>query len=286
MTYMPANIDNDAKVKQAINAVFSTYGDTVSVENKKKSLNKFGKRVGIGTTFGTIMSFQGSENRLTYPSTNLVDSIISTATGDTSKTYVVEGHTIDGSGNLTFVSQDVTTDASNGQTRAAIGTPLRDVTRAYLKPSGTFNSPQTVHTGTISFYDNTDGDNSSGVPTTASAVSMRLLPGDTQSQKAATSISQSDYWFLDGISVAIEDASPSANFVTFRMVTRDVKNGGVFRPLGRDYVAYTDVTQPPPEPFDQYRIVPKNHDWEILAKTDTGTADVFAEAEGYLASVV
>lgn len=69
------------------------------------------------------------------------------------------------------------------------------------------------------------------------------------------------------------------------MVIRDVANGGVFRPLGRDYVAYKDGPQPGTVPFNPYRIVPKNHDWEILARTDTGTADVFAEAEGYLASV-
>lgn len=272
-------------IKHAIDVISDTYGDTVSVDAKKKGLNKFGARAGIGTTFGTIMSFQGSENRLTYPSTNLVDSIISTSSADTSKTYVVEGHTVDGSGNLTFVSQDVTTDASDGQTRAAITTPLRNVTRAYLKPSGTFDSPQTAHAGIISFYDNTNGDNGSGVPTTASAVSMRLEAGQVQSEKAATSISSLDCWLISAISIAIEDAAPSANYVVFRMVIRDVANGGVFRPLGRDYVAYPDVNQPGRVPFDPLRIVPKNHNCEILARTDTGTADVFAEAEGYLALV-
>lgn len=285
MSYQPMNVDTNPLIRQAINVIKSTYDDTVSVEAKKKSLNKFGTRTGVGTTFGTIMSLQGSENRLTYPSTNAINSIISTNSADTSITYVYEGHSIDGSGNLTFVIDEVTTDASDGQTRVALPTAVRNVTRTYVKNSGTFNSPQTVHAGIISFYDNTDGDNGSGVPTTASAVSMRLLAGETQSEKAATSISSNDYWLINRVSIAIEDASPSANYVVFRMVIRDVKNGGVWRPLGRDYVAYPDTNQPGSIPFEPLRIVPKNHDWEIWAKTDTGTADIFAEAEGYLAGV-
>lgn len=275
----------DAKIKQAQNVVLSTYGDIVSVANKKKDLIKFGRAIGVGTTFTTVMSFQGSEIRLTYPSTNLIDTVVSTSSADTSKTYVVEGHSIDGNGDMTFVVQDVTTDASDGQTPVSLTTPLRNVTRVYLKNSGTFNSQQTVHAGIISFYDNTNGQ-SAGVPTTASAVSMRLLAGETQSEKAATSVSSQDYWFLSSISIAIEDASPSANYVVFRIAIRDVKNGGVFRPISRDFIAYTDVNQPGVKPFEPFRIVPKNHDFEIWAKTDTGTADVFAEASGYLAVVI
>ena len=281
------NVDSALDIAQAINVVYSTYGDTVSVNSKQKSLNKFGAKSGIGNSnWETVMSFQSTETRLTYPSTNLIDSIISSSSADTSKTYVYEGHSVDVNGNLTFVVDEVTTDASDGQTRVALPTPVRNLTRAYLKNSGTFNSPQTVHAGIISFYDDTDGDNSSGVPTTASAVSLRLLAGETQSEKAATSTSQIDYWFISALSVAIKDASPTANFVTFRMVVRDVKNGGVWRPLGRDYVAYADTSQPGRIPQLPFRIVPKNHDWEVWAKTDTGTADVFAEAEGYLATIV
>lgn len=234
------SIDNNPLIADALNRIQGDYGDTVSVKNKSKILNKFGQASQIGTTFTTVMSFQGSETRLTYPSTNLIDTVASSAAGDTSKTYVVEGHSVDESGNLTFVSQDITTDATDGQTN--------------------------------------------GVPTTDSAVSMRLLAGDTQSEKCATSISQSDYWIINSVSIAISDASPTANFVTFRVVVRDVKNGGVFRPLGRDYVAYADTSQPGTKERVPYQIVPKNHDLEVLAKTDTGVVDVFAEVEGFLAN--
>lgn len=180
-------------IQQATNVIYSIYGDVVSVQDKKKSLNKFGTTASVGTTFKTIMSFQGSETRITYPSTNTINSIISSNAGDTDKTYVYEGHTIDGSGNLAFVSDEVTTDGTSGQTRVALPTAVRGVTRAYLKASGTFNSPQTVQSGIISFYDNTDGDNGSGVPTDAADVSLRLLAGETQSEKAATTVSQNDY---------------------------------------------------------------------------------------------
>jgi hypothetical protein len=191
---------------------------------------------------------------------------------------------MDASGNLTFKEQDATTDASDGQTKVALTTPLARATRMYMKASGTFDSPQTVHAGIIYVYDDTGGV-ASGVPSTASATKILLAAGQTQSEKAATAISQSDYWFISYFDAGVGDAGASANYVTVRMETRDIANGGVWRPLGQDVVLIPDSPHAPPPPLRPFKIVPKNHDWRIRAKTDTNTAEVFAEAGGYLALV-
>lgn len=270
-------------VKHAENVIFSTYGDTVSVAEKKKSLNKFGGTT-VGTSFTTVQTFQGSEINETYVSTNLIDSISSSSAADTSKTYTIEGHTIDGSGNLTFVVQDATTNASDGRTKVTLGTPLARATRLYLKDSGTFNSPQTAGAGVIYVYDDTGGV-TNGVPNTAAATKIMLAAGSTQSLKASTSTSSQDYWIITSFSATIEELAPSADYVEFRIEWRRIDTGGAWRPLGRELVVLKGGTPANPEPFNPYRIIPKNSDIRIVARSNTGTADVYAEAEGYLAVI-
>lgn len=271
-------------IAQAEAVVYSTYGDTVSVAAKAKNLNKFGRNRVVSTTYETVAEFQGTTSEETFVSTNLIDSISSSASGDTSKTYTIEGQTIDGNGNLTFVVQNATTDASDGQTKVALTTPLARATRMYLAASGTFNSPQTVHSGVIYVYDDTDGI-SGGVPVTAAATKILLLAGQTQSEKCATAISQSDYWFLTGFSAGVGNAgAASVSYITCQIQTRDVANGGVWRPLGHEIVLVPDQTGVQ-RSFSPFLIVPKNHDVRVQAKTDTSNAEVFAQLSGYLAAV-
>jgi hypothetical protein len=277
-------LDTFTAVQYAERVVETTFGDRVSAWNKGKRLNKFGRNRVVGTSYETVAEFQGATANETFVPTNLIDSISSSAAGDTGLTYTIEGHTIDGSGSLTFVIQDATTDGTDGRTEVALATPLARATRLYLKASGTFDSPQTAHSGTIYVYDNTDGI-TNGVPDTDAATKILLLPGEAQSEKGSTSISSNDYWFISHLSAGIGDAGGSAGLVTVRMETLDVANGGVWRPMGREIVLTVGDQNPPPFEFDPYLIVPKNHDWRIRAKTDTNTAEVFAEAGGFLASV-
>ena len=151
-------------------------------------------------------------------------------------TFNLECHTIDGSGNLTFVTQSATLDASDGRTEVTLPTPVARVNRLYLAASGTFDSPQSVPAGNIYVYDNTDGI-TAGVPNTAAATKLLLPAGETQSEKAATSVSSVDYWFISALSAGVSEGTPTAGEVIFRMETRDVENGGVWRPMGRDLVA-------------------------------------------------
>ena len=273
-------VSASAEVKQAEAVVFSTYGDTVSVAAKKKNLNKFGTNSTVGTAFETVAQFQGTTANESFVSTNLIDAVISSSASDT-MTLTIEGHTIDGSGNLTFVTQDV---AVTGQTSATLTTPLARATRAFVKNSGTFNSPQAAAVGTIYIYDNTDGDTGSGVPTTAAATKLLIAPTFTQSEKCATSVSSTDYWFITDFEAGIGNASGAADRVTFQLQFRDVANGGVWRPIGRD-ITVTVGQNGVSFKFSPLGIIPKNHDVRVQARANASTAEVFAEIQGVLALV-
>lgn len=268
------------RISQAENVVLSTYGDTVSVSEKKKNLNKFGTNTTVGTSFETVAQFQNAVANETYVSTNIIDSIVSSNAGDT-QTIKVEGHTIDASGNLTFVIQDATLQ---GQTEVALTTPLARCTRMYVANSGTFDSPQAAIAGTVVVYDNTDGI-TAGVPNTDAAVKCLIDAGFTQSEKCATSVSSTDYWFLTDFEAGIGNSGGAANRVTFRVEIRDVANGGVFRPLGRDIVVNVGQNGVSFK-FDPLGIVPKNHDVRVVAMSNSNTAEVFAEIQGILAKII
>ena len=273
-------VSASADIRQAERFVLSTYGDTVSVAAKGKNLNKFGTNSAVGTSFETVAQFQGTELNETFVNTNLIDSIVSSDAGDT-QVITIEGHTIDGSGNLTFTVQNATL---TGQTEVTLATPLARATRAYVANSGVFNSTPAALAGTVYVYDNTDGI-ASGVPVTAAATKLLIQPGETQSQKCATSVSSTDYWFVTSFDAGIGAAGGAANRVQVRLEARDVVNGGAWRPVGRDLTLDVDQNgvQQDERPFI---VIPKNHDVRVVAKTDTNTAAIFAEIRGYLAVIV
>lgn len=274
------DLEASSKIIQAQNVVLSTYGDTVSVADKQKNLNKFGANITVGDSFETVAKLQGATSNETYVSTNIIDSIVSSDATDT-QTMVVEGHTIDVSGNLTFVTQEATL---NGQTEVTLGTPLARATRMYLNASGTFDSPQSVPSGTVSVYDNTDGI-TGGVPNTDAATKVLIDVGETQSEKCATSTSSTDYWFISTFVGGVGASGGSADRVTFRIESRDVSGGGAWRPQGRTIVVKVGENAST-EYLDPLLIVPKNHDIRVRAATNSNTAEVFAELRGVLAVVV
>lgn len=279
INYLLRKADMDP-ISRAENTVYLTYGDTVSVAAKGKTLNKFGRNDTVGTSYETVAELQGTTGDETFVSTNIIDSIVSSSGSDT-QTVTLEGHTIDGSGNLTFVAQTATL---NGQTEVTLTTPLARANRMYIGSSGTFDSPQAAAVGNIAVYDNTDGI-TSGVPNTAAATKLLITAGKTQSEKCATSISRSDYWLITYFTAAIDDPAGPTNFIELRMETRDVKNGGLWRPMGREFTIFTGQNGIDRK-FDPPLIVPKNHDWRVRAEVDGGSSSVYAEAGGYLASVL
>lgn len=259
-------------------------GSGVSVSEKAKDLLKFGRNSAVGTSFETVGVFQGTTANEAHVSTNLIDSISSDdQTNDVGISFVIEGHTIDASGNLTFVVQTATLDGTDARTKVALTTPLARATRLYVANSGTFNSPQAVPTGNIYVYDDTDGI-AAGVPSTAAATKVMITAGETQSEKCATSISYKDFWFIEKISAAISTASGPTNIITARAEIRDVFNGGVWRPLGRDVTLRTNENGVTFD-YSPLLIIPPNHDVRLRAKTDAGSSGVFGSIQGYLAVV-
>lgn len=251
------------RLRHAEDKVFNTYGDIVSVENKKKTLRKFGRNADIGTGFETIWRTGGDE---TYATTNAIDKISSSDNGDT-QSVVIEGHTIS-SGILTFVTQTVTLV---GQTETALTTPLARCTRLYNNGTSNF-------AGTIYVYEDDTVD--AGVPQTAAKIHLTVAGGN-QSEKASTSISNNDYWFITEFTGYCFDKA--AAVVEFEIQIREVgTTNKVFR---RIYETAGTNGTPTNEQFDPVIIVPKNHDVRVRAVADNATTDIGATMSGYLASV-
>lgn len=276
-----ATTTNLTEIGIAENVIYTTYGDRVSVEAKAKNLDKFGGNVVVGETYETVAQLQGTVSNETYVSTNLIDSIVSTSASDTTQVITIEGHTIDLLGNLTFVTQDATL---TGQTEVTLTTPLARAHRAYVKDSGTFNSPYAALVGILYIYDNTGGI-TAGVPNTPAATKLLINAGATTSEKCATSLSSTDYWIVTLFGAGVGVVGGNAERVGFRIETRDVRNGGVWIPLSREIVIDTDQNDTSIQ-LKPHIIIPKNHDFRVRSRTNANTASVFSEVAGYLAKII
>ena len=271
----------DFWITHAINEIGKTYGDTVSAWEKGKSLTKFGRTGNADSgVLTTVSEFQGSVVNETFVSTNIIDAVVSSSGSDT-QTVQIEGHTIDGNGLLTFVTQEVTL---TGQTPVALPTPMARANRIYVKDSGTFNSPQSAVVGNIAVYDDTDGA-TTGVPNTDAATKLMMTAGLTSSKKCATSISNNDYWILDAFHCNVEERGPAAA-ADFHIEIRDVANGGIWRRLGAEMSLNSGGQSHGDEEFKPFFIVPKNHDMRLITISDTANTFVSGEVDGVLAKVI
>ncbi|MEK9723556.1 MAG: hypothetical protein VW405_08730 [Rhodospirillaceae bacterium] len=245
---------------------------------KKKSLSKFGRTTnadsGVATT---VASFQGTVANETFVTTNLIDEVVCDQ-ADT-QTLVIEGHTIDGSGNLTFVVQEATL---TGTAPVALSTPLARCTRMYVK-AGTFASPASDLTGNVYAYDNTDGQ-AGGTPTTAAATKCMIVAGQNQSEKCATSISSTDYWFITGLQASCEKGNSATVTVDLEIEVRTI--GGVWRPTGQEISLRTGAQSSVFIQFLPYIVVPKNSDVRLVATSNTNDTAVAGRISGFLAKVV
>ena len=275
------SIDDFYPIRQAINQIYEDYGDKVSVYHKKKSLDKFGLRSAVGTTFVTVMPMQGAELDETFETTNAITKAVSTSPSDVGQ-VTLECHTINTSGEFTFLVQTVTLDGTN---EADLLFPVARANRGFATPSGDFSAPAADLVGTISVFNGTNG-SVAGVPVTPSATKLILLAGKNHSEKAATTVSNTDYYLLTGAYCGVGQAGGSATSVSFEIQTRDVANGGVWRPLGSQITVAVDGGNSRPIEFNPYRIVPKNHDVRIRAATNANTAQVYAELQGVLAKII
>lgn len=264
------SVDSDPKIQDALNRIKENYGDTASVEIKKKDLLKFGRNPNVGTaSTGYTIWYTGQDQaNETYvaPNTNSIDSVSSNNAGDT-ETVVIEGHTETG-GEKTFVTQTATL---NGPTRVALSTPLNRATRIY-------NSDSTDLTGEVYVYENTAL--TAGKPTDTTKIHLTIRAGKNQSEKASTSLSNVDYWIVTGFRGSVLNKTGT---IIIDMQLQIRENGKVWR-------MFEDITATNSSAgifkFNPYLIVPKNADVRLVSISSTSNTIVTGSIQGYLAKVV
>lgn len=254
----------DGRLVQAEREIEQQFGEKVSIDRKAKSLIKFGKSAPLTTnSLQTVWTVGGNE---TYVSANTIDSISSSDAGDTQSIYL-ECHTVDASGNFTFLTQTVTL---NGQNRVLLPTPVARVSMAY-------NNDSTNLAGRVVVYENTALTN--GIPTDVTKIHIDIPQGLQESFKAATTFSSTDYFILTGGfgSVSLKQAGAADFYLEIR------EKGKIFR-----QVAAVSATSSSPWEIklDPAVIIPKNCDVRVRAETDSNNVVVFTVFQGYLAKIL
>lgn len=264
------SVDNDALIAQAIAEIESTYGDTVSVASKEKSLLKFGENPSVSTSRATIWYTGQDQANETYvaDNTNSIDTISSSSGSDT-EVVRVEGHTETGD-NKTFVVQTATLD---GQNKVTLGTPLNRVTRVAHN-----DESSTDLVGEIYVYEDTTI--SGGKPTDTTKIHLTIPAGQNQSQKASTSLSSQDYWIVTRISAGNKNKT-GTNSTDVRLEVR--RQGGVFKPVSKPLIFVTGTEDD--KSFLPYIIIPKNADVRLTAVSSASGQDIVGDIDGFLAIV-
>ena len=257
----------DGRLVQAEREIQSTFGDTVSIDKKAKSLLKFGKSAELSAdTIETVWSYGGHE---VYVQDNLIDSIVSSNVVDNQDIYL-ECHTVEGTGadqKFTFMTQTVTL---NGQTRVPLPTPVARVSKAY-------NNNGTELVGAVYVYQETPLTN--GVPQDRTKVHAHIPQGFQQSFKGATTFSNEDYYILTGGfgSVSNKQAASVDFYLEVRTPDKVFRQGAAVSAGSAGGSWDIDL--------DPCIIIPKNADIRITCETATQGAVVFGSFKGYLAKV-
>lgn len=256
----------DFWLQKAILDIERNYNDQVSIAEKGKDLLKFGRNINVGTSRATIMTLPTGVLNETYVSDNLITTLSSSSASDT-ESLIVEGHTVDGNGDFTFVVQSITL---TGQTQATLGTPLARCTRMY-------NNGTNDLVGTIYAYE--DDTSTAGVPDTSSKVHTMIRAGLNQTEKASTTISKDDYWIVLDFDADCYDKAAAAAEV--RLEVRE--KGGVFLPL--EVLAVGDGSHVA-QKFTPYKIIKPNSDIRLTSVADGANTDVGGMIQGVLAKIL
>lgn len=262
---MAYSLARDWELEYALRRIAKDYGDRVSIEDKLKTLLKFGFNPDVDTSYETVWLQGGDE---TYLTTNGITSVSSDDNGDTS-TITIEGHTVSGTDldqQFTFVSQTI---ALTGQTDATLATPLARASRLYVADGeGAFAGALYVHEG---------GATTAGVPNDAATIHLKALAADQQSQKAASTISNIDYYIVTQLYAGV--SQKTAGVAQMQWQTR--APGGAFRTRTIFSAAQggTFLSLRP------YFVVPKNHDFRFRTIGSTANLEIDAFCNGYLGSV-
>lgn len=259
----------DARLVQAEREIYRQYGQLVSIQDKAKSLLKFGKSAPlVGGTRATVWTVNNGNE--VYVSTNIIDSISSSSVSDTEEIYI-EGHTVTGTGfdqKFSFVSFTVTL---NGRTRVALPVSLARVSLA-------INSNGSPLLGRVVVYENTALTN--GVPTDVTKIHIDIPIGFQESFKAATTFSDTDYYILTGGFGGV--SGKQAASADFYLEVR--RAGRVFTQSAA--VTASSIGGNWNINLDPAVIIPRNADVRIVVEADSNNAVVFGSFHGYLAEVI
>lgn len=278
MTYTIYRPDpgSDPLIQHAIAEIVDTFNVGQSVRVKPKSLHKFGRISGLAQdTRATIATFGSGIVNESYSTTNDINGIVCEST-DADQAVTIEGHTIDASGNMTFVVQNATL---MGQSSVQLTTPLARATRAFIANvafgSEPDNADDTIYVyaghGVVTVTD--------GVPQTAASIKLVIANGQNQSEKAATAFSSVDYGIVTRIYGAAQRASATAN-VDIALEIREL--GGVFRTRFETTVRTASdgafLIEPRP-----YFIIKANSDARLVATSSASSTNVTGGFDCYLA---
>ena len=251
----------DFWAEHAMREIYSAFGDVIEVQ--PGSLLKFGSNFDLGTGWETVQSQGGDE---VYATANTITTISSSSASDTS-VLAIEGHTIDGDGNFTFVTQ---TKALNGQNKVLLDTPLARCSRLY-------NNDGVLFVGNIYVYE--DDTLTAGVPDTADKIHTVALVAEQQSQKCSTTVSNNQYWIITQGWASVNKRQSAT--VDFHLQVR--QKGGVFRT--RADVSLSNASGSHDISFHPYMIVPQNSDIRVRAQSSTASTSVSANLNGFLATI-
>lgn len=238
----------------AIRHIAETYGDTVSVDEKAKGLIKFGSNENLSSGVSETVWLLGGDE--TYQTTNAIDTVVSDNAGDT-QDIVIEGHTIDGSGDFTFVSQTATL---NGTTNVSLTTSLARASRIY-------NDDSTDFSGTVTVFEN------------GGTTHLSTNGSNNQSLKCASTISDVDYYIVTALMGSVNRSAQAQ--VDFQFQVRE--KGKIFRTRYKFTASRDSGTMfiPLKEPI----IVPPNSDFRMIATSNQNSVQVEAAVHGKLAII-
>ncbi len=252
-----------AQIRQAIRVAYEKYGATISVEEKRKNLFKYGRNKNVGTSSATLMTLAGSETHETYISDNLIDTISSGNINDSISLFVY-GHTIDENGDFTYVKQTVTL---NGKNKVTLETPLARVDHIS-------NCDSVDLLGPVYCYQNQTISN--GVPQTNNKVHCIIRENQNRSEKGSATLAKDEFWIVTLFTGTI--LKKQAEFAEVELQVRE--KGSVFKAL--DIIGVASGTNIEQQLYP-YMIIPANADVRLKAIAGSSATDMATTVHGFLA---
>lgn len=203
---------------------------------------------------------------------NGIDSISSSNSSDTNVPIYIEGMTYN-NGDFTFTSQIVNTDASDGQTRVALTTPLAECTRM-----------RGLTQGDVYAYENTTL--SGGIPTDTTKIHNILVSTDRTSLKAGTAIAKNNYFVLTKSWATMGRAAGSTAGVDIRLKVLNVGNAALGNNFYTSEIQTISLNNNLNQEFKPFEIIPPNSLVSMTAIASGGTQDVKAGFMEFFADIV